>query len=110
MFINSRLEIFLLALLLCASAVAGQENAASADTSSDQSYCANAYPYLDLPLAQLVERIPELRTVQPAPDQQELSMILQKMGRSVDDFVRAIGNLIADEDVTQERSNAKGDI
>ncbi len=110
MFINSRLEIFLLLPLLCASAVAGQESAASGDASGDQSYYANAHPYLDLPLAQLVERIPELTTLRPAPDQQELSMILQKVGRSVDDFVRAIGDLIAHEDVTQERLNAKGDI
>jgi VWFA-related protein len=71
---------------------------------------ANAHPYLDWPLAQLTEHIPELQAIQPAPDQQELSMILQKMGRSLDDFVRAIGDLIAHEDVTQERLNAKGDI
>jgi VWFA-related protein len=71
---------------------------------------ANAHPYLDWPLAQLTEHIPELQAIQPAPDQQELSMILQKMGRSVDDFVRAIGDLIAHEDVTQERLNAEGDI
>jgi hypothetical protein len=109
-FFNSRLEMFLMVLLLCASTVAGQENGASADTNGDRSYYANAHPYLDLPPAQLVERIPELRTLRPAPDQQELAMILQKMGRSVDEFARSIGDLIADEDVTQEWLNAKGDI
>jgi hypothetical protein len=46
-FFNSRLEMFLIVLLLCASAVAGQENGASADTSGDRSYYANAHPYLD---------------------------------------------------------------
>jgi hypothetical protein len=56
------------------------------------------------------KRIPELKTLQPAPDEQELPVILQKLGRSVDDFVREIGDLIAHEDVTQEKLNAKGKI
>jgi hypothetical protein len=77
---------------------------------SQQVYYANAHPYLDLPRAQLVDRIPELKTLQPAADQQELPGILQKLGRSVDDFVREIGDLIAHEDVTQEKLNVKGDI
>ena len=76
----------------------------------DQSYYANAHPYVNLPMAQLVDRIPELKTLQPAPDQQELSMILQKMGRRLDDFIRDVGDLIADEDVTQEKFNANGKI
>jgi VWFA-related protein len=77
---------------------------------SQQVYYASAHPYLDLPLAQLVDRIPELKTLQPAPDQQNLPVILQKMGRSVDDFVRNIGDLLAHEDVTQEKLNAKGNV
>ena len=85
------------------------ESEARADT-SDQSFYANVHPYVDLPLAQLVERIPELKTLQPAPDQQELSVILQKMGRSVDDFIRDVGDLIANEDVTQEKLNVNGKI
>ena len=71
---------------------------------------ANAHPYLDLSLSQLVELIPELKTLQPAPDQTELPVILQKMGRKVDDFVRDIGDLTAHEDVTQQKLNAKGGI
>jgi hypothetical protein len=77
---------------------------------SQQVYYANAHPYLDLPLAQLVERIPELKTLQPAADQQELPVILRKMGQRVDNFVRDIGDLIAHEDVTQEKLNAKGNV
>jgi VWFA-related protein len=88
---------------------AESESAAPAD-SSDQSNYANAHTYVDLPLAQLVERIPELKTLQPAPDQQELPVILQKVGRRVDDFMRDVGDLIAHEDVTQERLNAQGRI
>ena len=81
-------------------------SAAPADT-SDPSYYANVRPYVDLPMAELVERIPELKTLQPAPDQQELPMILQKMGQSMDDFVRDIGDLIAHEDVTQQQLTAR---
>jgi VWFA-related protein len=77
---------------------------------SDQLYDANPHPYLDEPLAQLVARIPELKALQPAPDQQALPMILKKMGRSEDDFARDVGDLIAHEYVTQEKLNTKGDI
>lgn len=63
---------------------------------------------MDEPLTQLLKRIPELKSLQPGPDQQELPVILQLMGRRVDDFVRDIGDLIAHEDVLQERLNAKG--
>jgi VWFA-related protein len=77
---------------------------------SQQVYYANAHPYFDLPLALLVDHIPELKTLQPAPDQQELPVILQKMGQSVDNFMREIGDLIAHEDVTQEKLNKKGGI
>lgn len=69
-----------------------------------------AHPYLDWPLAQLTEHIPELQAIQPAADQQQLPVILENMGRTVDDFVRNIGDLIADEDVTQEKLNAKGKV
>jgi VWFA-related protein len=89
--------------------VAGSTESAAPPNASNP-YYTNAHPYFDLPLAQLVERITELKNVQPAPDQQELPAILQKMGRSVDGFVREIGDLIADEDVTQEKLDANGKI
>jgi VWFA-related protein len=75
---------------------------------NNQSYSANVHPYLDEPLAHLVERIAELKTLQPAADQQELPRILQKVGQRVDDFMRDVGDLIAHEEVTQERFNAQG--
>ena len=71
---------------------------------------ANAHPYVDLPMAQLVERVPDLKRLQPTADQQELPIILQKMGERMDDFVHNIGDLIAREDVTQEKLNADGKI
>jgi VWFA-related protein len=71
---------------------------------------ANAHVYVDLPLTQLFECVPELKSLQPAADQQELPMILQKVGERMDDFVHNIGDLIAREDLTQERLNADGKI
>jgi len=71
---------------------------------------ANAHPYVDLPMAQLVERVPDLKRLQPTADQQELPIILQEMGERMDDFVHNIGDLIAREDVTQEKLNADGKI
>lgn len=71
---------------------------------------ANAHAYVDLPMAQLVERVPELKSLQPVEDQQELPMILQKVGERMDDFVHNIGDLIARENLTQERLNADGKI
>ena len=67
-------------------------------------------PYVDLPVAELVERMPELKTLQPAPDQQALPIILQNMGDSMDNFVRDIGDLIAHEDVTQQKLTAHGKV
>jgi VWFA-related protein len=73
-------------------------------------HAANAGTYIDAPVAELVERVPELKTLQPAPDQQELPLILQKMGQSEDDFARDVGDLIAHEYVTEEKLTGKGDI
>jgi hypothetical protein len=78
-----------------------------ADTSG-QSYFANAHPYLEEPLEKLIERIPELKTLQPAPDQQALPMILGKTGVRVQEFLQTIVDLTAHEEITQERLSAKG--
>jgi hypothetical protein len=128
MSLNSRLCLCLLVFLLCilSRAAAGPEklgevndhtrsqessteSTTRADT-SDQSPYANAHPYIDLPMAQLVERIPELKNLQPSPDQQELPVILQTMGQRVDGFVRDIGDLIAHEDIKLEKLNPSGNI
>jgi VWFA-related protein len=101
--------------------VEAKEFGAAGDTSPDSASTenavaghepdyANAHVYVDLPLAQLFERVPELKSLQPAADQQELPMILQKVGERMDDFVHNIGDLIAREDLTQERLNADGKI
>ena len=64
---------------------------------------AKARPYLELSLEQLTERVPELKTLQPARDQQLLPTILSKTGARVDDFFRQVVDLIAHERINQER-------
>jgi VWFA-related protein len=71
---------------------------------------ANAHPYIDWPMAQLTESLSELNGLESAPNQQQLPFILENLGRTVDDFVHNIGDLIAREDVIQEKLNAKGKV
>ena len=61
------------------------------------------HPYLELPLSQLIKRIPKLKGISPAPDQQALSMILQQTGKQVDAFFADLVDLIAHEDITRRR-------
>jgi hypothetical protein len=61
------------------------------------------HPYLELPLTQLAKRIPELKGISPAPNQDALSMILRETGKQVDAFFTHLADLIAHEDITQER-------
>jgi hypothetical protein len=69
---------------------------------SDQFYYTNVHPYLEEPVKKLVKRIPDLKSIQPAPDQQALPVILEKIGKTVDDFFHNIVDLIAREKITQE--------
>jgi hypothetical protein len=61
------------------------------------------HPYLELQLTQLMKRIPELKGISPAPDQQALPMILQLTGKQVDAFFANLVDVIAHEDITQQR-------
>ncbi len=98
----------------------GETNgAASQDPAIDDRDVTDAIPqnsstraptYVDIPLQQLIKRIPALKGVQPVEDQKQLPMILERTGHSVDDFIHNIGDLIANEDVTQEKLTANGEI
>lgn len=85
------------------------EGGATRSTTEDSSD-ANAYPFVDEPLDRLVERIPELKALHRATDQEELPVILKTMGQRVDDFMGSIGDIIAHEDLTQEKLNAGGKV
>ncbi len=73
-----------------------------------QSYFADAHPYLEEPLEQLIREIPELKGVEPAENQDELPVILRGTGRTVEAFFKDVVNLVAHEEVKQERINGKG--
>jgi len=84
----------------------GEANVASPEeTATSQAFAGQiaVHPYLELPLTQLTKRIPELKGISPAPDQQALPMILQQTGTQVDAFFTNLVDLIAREDITQQR-------
>jgi hypothetical protein len=66
---------------------------------------ANTHPYLEERLELLFKFVPELKGLQPAPDQQGLPMIMENTGLRVDDFTRNMVDLIARERGTQEARN-----
>jgi hypothetical protein len=57
---------------------------------------------------QLLKRIPELKGISPAADQQALAMILQKSGARVDEFFVTMVDLVAHEEIKQERLGTFG--
>ena len=69
----------------------------------DQSHYADARPYYDVPLKQLIKQVPQLKDLHPAQSQQELPAILRKAGEQVDDFFRNVTDLTAREDITLGR-------
>jgi hypothetical protein len=74
----------------------------------DETYYSNTHPYLEKPLGELHERIPELKKLQPATDQRMLPSILEKTATNVDEFFSHIVDLIAREKITQQRLNGSG--
>jgi hypothetical protein len=113
MAIKGTLPVLILGVLLTAFVRFGYAQATSERTwledyalqsigKSDQFYYANVHPYLEEPVKKLVKRIPELKSMQPAPDQQALPMILEKTGKTIDDFFHNIVDLIAQEKIIQE--------
>lgn len=63
-----------------------------------------------MPLERLIARIPELKNLQPPADPKQLPMILKNVARNVDAFTHNVGDLIASEDLTQQRLNPDGKI
>jgi hypothetical protein len=80
------------------------------EAKGEQNYYANAHPYLDESLEQLIKRMPELKTIQPVPDQQALPTILEKTGEQVDDFFRKVVDLAALEEITEEKWGGQGQV
>jgi len=61
--------------------------------------------FIDEPLKELIKRVPELKTLQAATDQQQLPIILEKTGGNVYELFDQLGGLVAKEKVTEENLN-----
>lgn len=96
---------FLLTFLSLAAAIPASPQFPDA---TGQSFYVNAHPYLEDPLDQLLAQIPELQGLHPATDQQTLPMTLSRTGHSVEAFFQDIVDLLAHEEISQEKLNAKG--
>jgi hypothetical protein len=79
-----------------------------AGSADEASYYKNAYTILDLPLSELLSDIPELQDLEPARSQQELAIILRKVGSTVEQLYRSLPSLVADERMTQEQCDDDG--
>ena len=104
----SLLLIPALSLLFFLPAYSRAQNSGPELSDAEQSLYAKSHPYMDEPLHKLVKRIPELKNIQAAQDQQELPAILGKTADTVDSFFHHIVDLIADEQIIQARLNRRG--
>ncbi len=77
--------------------------AAQSPAANEADHYANAYPYFEEPLPQLIKRVPELKHLQPAQNQAQLAVILHKTGERVDDFFRHVTDLTAREEISLMR-------
>jgi hypothetical protein len=80
------------------------------DDKPDRNYYANARPYLEDPVEQLIKRIPELATIRYAIDQQALPTILEKTGEQVDGYFRDVIDLTAHEKITEEKLGGQAQV
>jgi hypothetical protein len=62
-----------------------------------------SHPYLEESLQELVKHIPELKGMRPATSSGALTMILEKTGKTVDDFFDNVVDLVAQEEIKQQR-------
>ena len=65
---------------------------------------ADSRPYLDDPPSKLKQAVPDLRGLEPAPSQDQLSTILAGVGAEVDKLLQEVPNLISVETVSEEMS------
>lgn len=104
-----RVALFLIFVLLTAGAGFGRHAAANgADFAFGQQTGQaqrkeDPQPYLEEPLKLLVRQIPELKGIRAAEDQQDLAMILKKTGDEVDEFFNNAIDLVANEEIHQQR-------
>jgi hypothetical protein len=59
--------------------------------------------YVEETPRQLVKQVKELKGFHPADNQQDLPVILKKTGEEVDEFLKNVVDLVAEEEIKQER-------
>lgn len=62
------------------------------------------------PLAELIRAMPELRGLEPAQSQEQLALILRKLGEDVEVFFRDFPNTSSLEEIRQERLRRDGKV
>jgi VWFA-related protein len=62
------------------------------------------------PLAELLSEIPELKRIEPAPNQEPLASLLHNVGNNVEKYVSEVPNTFSDESLHEERLGEKGQI
>ena len=105
----------LITLLLSATAVSGRGyphaevayefGFAHQKDKSEQGSEDKKVSFIDEPMEQLIKRVPELKTLQAASDQEQLPMILEKTGANVFELFDQLGSLVAKEKITEENLN-----
>lgn len=65
---------------------------------------------VDLPLAELVRAMPELAGLEPAQSQEQLALILPKVGEGVEAFFRHFPNTISLEEIREEEFGRDGKV
>lgn len=65
------------------------------------------HPYLEKPVKELTKRIPELKGIRPAVDQQVLPMILQKTASNVAQFFANMVDVIASAEITAREADTR---
>jgi hypothetical protein len=62
---------------------------------------------MDMPMEELVHRVPALKRIEPAATQQPLAPILQRVGKNVAALVRDFPNVTSREEVLEQRLGGK---
>jgi hypothetical protein len=83
----------------------GSESVRQQDNSEQNVNAESAY--LEDTPKQLVKHVPELKGMHPAADQETLPTILKKTAERVDEFLDNVVNLVAQEEIKQERNGIR---
>src|SRR5438132_60171 len=67
----------------------------------------NAKSFVDCPIAELQEIVPELRGLQTSQNQEELIALLDKIGSKTVDLFQRVPNLISQEEVVESQGSRK---